>query len=126
MRLLTLISLNAVVLSFAFAASAGEGAATCTYARPAIKCAVSASEKFCFAKVSCDDGVEGTAVCAPVNGKCPSEEACMADPTDADAQMEKLGTYKGLNVAGCAAFATAPPPKPPVGGGMGGAAGPGR
>lgn len=126
MKFLALASLKVFVLSFCISAFAGQsGGATCSYESQPLNCAVSATEKYCFAKVSCDDGVEGTAVCAPVNGRCPAVENCMEDPTDADATMERLGSHRGVNPAGCSAFAIAPAPKPP-GGRMGGAAGPGR
>ena len=133
-----LISTNffvALVLSvFTLSASADEPK-NCSYDKNPIICRVEVDEPYCFAKVSCDGGVKGTAVCELVDNKCPDAEACVSDPTDTDLQQSRLAQNNLMNRAGCALFATgndapppnrtpaptpvAPPVAPPRGGGGG-------
>jgi hypothetical protein len=93
-----------------------------SYNEPPVVCNVNEDESYCFANAT-QNGETLKLVCAKVNNRCPSAADCLKDPTDADAQMQALGAYSGENPDSCAQFASRPPPR---GGGMGGAAGPGR
>lgn len=97
---------------------------TVTYNEKPVVCNVSEDESYCFANATRSDKQVLKLVCAKVANRCPAAPECLADPTDADAQMQALASYSGENPDSCDQFASRP--APPTGGGMGGAAGPGR
>ena len=111
MKFLTSTNFFAALVLSIFAQSAvAEAPKNCSYDKKPVICRVEVDEPYCFARVSCDEGVKGVAVCELVDNKCPDAEACVADATNSDLQQDRLAQNNILNPEGCVAFGGKPAP----------------